>query len=74
MAALDPKTGLAYELHHIGQNPDGTLAILTQEEHRAKGITQIWHKLGEASKIDRPEFDKQRGEFWKAIAEMYAPG
>lgn len=74
LAALDPETGLAYELHHIGQNQDSTLAILTQAEHRAKGNYNIWHTLEGASKIDRDVFATQREAFWKSMAKILANG
>ena len=33
LAALDPATGGSYQLHHVGQRADSTLAILTRAEH-----------------------------------------
>ena len=42
-AAIDPTTGLAYELHHIGQSVDSPLAILTKEEHISAGNNGILH-------------------------------
>lgn len=33
LAALDPATGGSYQLHHVGQRADSTLAILTRVEH-----------------------------------------
>ena len=33
-APLDPATGKAYQLHHINQDPNGTLAILKEAEHQ----------------------------------------
>jgi hypothetical protein len=73
LAALDPD-GIPYELHHIGQNPDSTLAILSQIEHRLGGNHKIWHKFTEASKIDRTDFDKIRQLFWKDYSELFALG
>lgn len=65
-AALDP-TGTAYELHHIGQKTDSTLAILTQSEHRMGGNHRIWHYVGEATEnpSQRPGWSKQASDFWK---------
>lgn len=74
LAALDPETGLAYELHHIGQNQDSTLAILTEAEHRSKGNYNIWHTLEGASEIDRDVFATQREAFWKSMAKILANG
>lgn len=70
LAALDPATGQAYELHHIGQQMDSTLAILTKAEHMQNGNNKIWHLFEGASEIDRPIFDKQRQAFWKALANQ----
>lgn len=72
LAALDPATGQSYQLHHIGQEMDSTLAILTEAEHMQGGNNLIWHELGEASKIDRAIFDKQRSAFWETIAGVLA--
>ena len=69
-AAIDPISGLPYELHHIGQKADSTLAILTKTEHMQNGNNKIWHKLGGESEIDGAAFDKVRQAFWKSFAEM----
>lgn len=74
LAALDPATGEAYQLHHIGQKMDSTLSILTEAEHMQNGNNQIWHLFGEATKIDRGVFDKQRASFWKDMAELLQGG
>ncbi len=42
---LDPVSGKAYELHHIGQKKDAMLAILTQDQHRGKGVFTKLHKI-----------------------------
>lgn len=73
-AALDPATGQAYQLHHIGQNPNSTLAILTEAEHMQGGNNLIWHELEGASKIDRVAFKSQRESFWKSFAEICLSG
>jgi len=65
-APLDPATGKAYQLHHIGQRSDGTIAILTEAEHQ--GNSTILNTIGKESEIDREAFDKIRGQFWKDYA------
>lgn len=71
LAALDP-TGQSYQLHHIGQQLDSTLAILTQAEHVQGGNHAIWHILDEATKVHGAgsTWDLQRQEFWKALARL----
>ncbi len=69
-AAIDPVTKLPYELHHIGQNMDSTLAILSKAEHMQGGNNAIWHVFGEESQIDRALFAKQKAAFWKAMYTM----
>ena len=74
LAALDPATGQAYQLHHIGQNPNSTLAIMTEAEHMQGGNNLIWHELEGASRIDRVAFKTQRESFWKSFAEICLSG
>lgn len=62
--------GNRYQLHHIGQQNDSTLAILTQSEHMAGGNNTIWHELGGTSEIDRKTFNKIREMFWKDYAQL----
>lgn len=69
LSPLD-QTGLPYELHHIGQNADGSLAILTQGEHDNAAL----HGFKMVSEINRPEFKKQKTMFWKTMAKMLVEG
>lgn len=75
LAALDP-TGQSYELHHIGQKADSTLAILTKAEHMQGGNNKIWHVLGEATEVHGPgnTWDLQRQEFWKSLVKILKAG
>ena len=68
LAALDP-SGTAYELHHIGQKADSTLAILSKAEHMQNGNNKIWHTFIEASEAHAPgnTWDAQRMKFWKDL-------
>lgn len=70
LAALDPATGESYQLHHIGQRADSTLAILTRAEHMQGGNNTIWHELGEATQVHGAgnNWDYQRQTFWKSLA------
>lgn len=69
LAALDPATGLPYELHHLGQTQDAVLAILTQEEHRGAGNFGAWHDLISSSVVNHgAEWTAQREAFWQSLA------
>lgn len=74
LAALDPATNETYQLHHIGQKMDSTLAILTESEHMQGGNNTIWHVLGKESEIDRDIFAQQRKQFWKGMAKLLEQG
>lgn len=63
-------SGNSFELHHIGQEADATLAILTQAEHDNAAL----HGFKTISTIDRPEFAGQRYRFWKTMASMLESG
>ncbi|MBQ4323591.1 MAG: HNH/ENDO VII family nuclease [Clostridia bacterium] len=64
-------TGTPYEIHHIGQKTDSTLAILTRTEHRQAGNHKIWHYLG--NDTDNPStaanWNSIRESFWKTTAK-----
>ena len=64
-APLDPATGKTYQLHHIGQKADGTLAVLTEAQHQ--GNSAILNIADKASEIDRPGFGNTRKEFWQYV-------
>ena len=62
---IDPATGKAYQLHHIGQKADATRAVLTEEQHQ--GNSAILNICGKKSEIVRSEFATTRKEFWKYV-------
>lgn len=70
LAAIDPNTGLSYELHHVGQKMDSTLAILTESEHMQGGNNAIWHNIGNESEINRALFAQERMAFWRSLAKL----
>ena len=51
LAALDVE-GNPYELHHVAQEKDGILAILTKAEHRGEGSFSKLHDLMRGSDVD----------------------
>lgn len=67
---LSPMTndGDIVELHHIGQKDDSPLAELTQKEHRGTGNDTVLHDKTKDSEIDRPDFTKERKEYWQERA------
>ena len=67
-APLDPATGKAYQLHHIGQKADATLAVLTESQHQ--GNAAILNIFGKESEIVRPEFATTRKEFWEYMGKV----
>ena len=74
-APIDPVTGKAYELHHVGQNNDGTLAILTQKQHRGKGEFAKLHFKWDESGVDHgAAWNKTGTEFWRSLGNHYAQG
>ena len=70
LSALDPETGLPFELHHIGQKMDSTLAVLSKAEHMQNGNNTIWHDLTKDSEINRAIFKDIRENFWKDVARI----
>ena len=70
---IDPASGKAYELHHVGQSIDSPLAILTKAEHMQGGNNTILHNTGIEegvhSLIPDAEWNKTVRDFWIAFAE-----
>ena len=70
---IDPISGKAYELHHVGQSIDSPLAILTKVEHMQGGNNTILHNTGIEegvhSLIPDAEWNKTVRDFWIAFAE-----
>lgn len=68
LAPLDPATGKAYQLHHIGQKADGTLAVVTEAQHQ--GNSAILNIVGKESEINRAGFATVRKEFWEYMGKV----
>lgn len=60
--------GKSYEVHHIGQQMDSPLAVLTHKQHHAKGIDAVLHNKKRATEIDRNIFRKEKKRLWKKLA------
>lgn len=75
-APIEPATGAKYQLHHIGQKADSTLAILTETEHKKGGNDAIWHLKDIATEVHTStnNWDAQRKQFWKAMAYIFENG
>ena len=69
-APIESSTNKVYQLHHIGQKTDGTLAVLTEEQHQ--GNSTILNILGKQSEINRDEFQTIRKAFWKDLGSKVA--
>lgn len=67
---VDPN-GIPYELHHIGQQPDSPLAILTKSEHMQGGHNKILHFRAESSVNHDAAWNKQVANFWHSYLERY---
>ncbi len=72
---IDHATGNAYEVHHVGQNNDGVLAILTREQHRGEGSFSKLHWLWKDSKVDHGSgWKKTTSDLWKSLGNLYSQG
>ncbi len=76
-AAIDPASGQAFQLHHIGQSVDSPLAILSQFEHTGGGNNAILHDVniangkGVHNLLSDAEWAIQREEFWESLANYF---
>lgn len=60
--------GVSYELHHVGQKKDGTLAILSQTEHDNPAIHGFLTQT--EAHATGTNWDAERQAFWKAFAKI----
>lgn len=60
--------GISYELHHVGQKKDGTLAIMSRTEHDNPALHGFLEK-SEAHAAGT-NWDAERKAFWKAFAKL----
>lgn len=69
-APFDPVSGKRFDLHHINQDRDGVLAILTKAEH--SGNNSILHDAAKEGVHNAVSGDKmwalKKAAFWKALA------
>ena len=67
--------GKEYELHHLNQENEGTLAVLTQEQHRGKGLFSVLHdKWTDGAVGHGADWAKTKKEFWQNLAELMKNG
>ena len=66
--APQDSNGVSYELHHVGQKKDGTLAILSQTEHDNPAIHGFLEKT--EAHAAGTNWDAERRAFWQAIAKI----
>lgn len=69
LAPIDA-TGTPFELHHIGQKADSSLAVLSWAEHHSSGNYSILHYAEQGKDISDAAWNKQKQEVWKAILKM----
>lgn len=72
LSPLDP-WGESYELHHIGQQTDSPLAILTSREHE-ENFSALHANTGQ-TQGEQPsqgsQWTQQRRDFWQTLLDMY---
>ena len=66
--APQDSNGVSYELHHVGQKKDGTLAILSQSEHDSPAIHGFLERT--EAHAAGTNWDAERQAFWKAFAAL----
>lgn len=66
--APQDSNGISYELHHVGQKKEGTLAIMSQAEHDNPAIHGFLQKT--EAHAAGTNWDAERQAFWKAFAEL----
>lgn len=69
LAPIDD-TGMSYEVHHLGQQADGPLAMLTHGEHHNPATYSFIHYAPEGKNITEAAWAVQRSDFWRTILRL----
>lgn len=75
-APIDSVTGKAYQLHHIDQEVNGTLAILNELEHQGNAsILNEAGKIGVHNEVNlsADAWSTQKKSFWMSYAQSFVP-
>ena len=67
LAPLD-SDGISYELHHVGQRKNGTLAIMSRKEHDDPAIHGFLQET--EAHAAGTNWNSERQAFWRAFAEL----
>ena len=67
--APEDSSGISYELHHVGQKKNGTLAILSQSEHDNPSLHSFLQRT--EAHAQGTNWDTERQKFWKAFAGLF---
>lgn len=73
---IDLLSGETYELHHLGQEIDSPLVMLTTSEHRLGDNYGLWHEIGLTSDVhaDNLQWQKQVRAFWRQYVKAIDGG
>lgn len=72
LAPINPKDGLPYELHHVGQKNNAPLAELTHSQHMSPETNKTLHPVRSGSEVDHGySWRDVREDHWKARAEQF---
>lgn len=72
LAPINPKDGLPYELHHVGQKNSAPLAELTHSQHMSPETNKTLHPVRSGSEVDHGySWRDVREDHWKARAEQF---
>lgn len=73
---IDLASGETFELHHLGQEINSPLVVLTKSEHRLGDSYGLWHEIGLTSGVhaNNPQWPKQVHTFWKQYLKVIDGG
>lgn len=72
LAPIGPD-GKSVNLHHLTQRAEGGIAEITETMHQERSSILHINPNNWGSGIDRDEFDKWRGDYWKSRANDFDP-
>ncbi|MGN0867207.1 MAG: HNH/ENDO VII family nuclease [Oligosphaeraceae bacterium] len=72
LAPINPRDGLPYELHHVGQKNNVPLAEFTHSEHMSPENNKVLHPVRSGSEVEHGySWRDIREEHWRVRAEQF---
>ncbi len=65
------KDQFVFHVHHVGQRPESPFCAIPEYDHISKELSTVFHQGSYSSDLHGPEFEAQKGAFWREYIRQY---